>query len=155
MLHVVNTTPINEWTRTYLESGHSFLPNDTDFGNILEILYPDGLPITKTKYDDTMSLMYYFAPVYWKFLLELKLISKDSIKKLQFLKYIDEDWIDQTQVCLLDNFEAQGLTSKDWQPIVREWVGGLSHISGSQVVIRKLSRASHQKNISMQWNWTL
>ena len=64
MLHVVNTTPINEWTRTYLESGHSFLPNDTDFGNILEILYPDGLPITKTKYDDTMSLMYYFAPVY-------------------------------------------------------------------------------------------
>ena len=26
--------PINSWTHTFLESGHSFLPNDTDFGKI-------------------------------------------------------------------------------------------------------------------------
>lgn len=194
MMHVVNTTPINEWTHTYLESGHSFLPNDTDFGrierkknsrkdicnfdewkdvikscnfkvkeldvifdlkklsnlytfrnfntegekfswlevkqfkiesessiigyklsnhdsealkkidfsskkasgipysdNILEILYPDGLPITKTKYDDIMSLMYYIAPVYRGYFNALKYVGKESVQEPEVLEQSDEE----------------------------------------------------------------
>ncbi len=33
-MYVCNSTPIQEWKHTYMESGHSFLPNDTDFGRI-------------------------------------------------------------------------------------------------------------------------
>ena len=31
---VCQTTNVKEWTHTFLESGHSYLPNDTDFGKI-------------------------------------------------------------------------------------------------------------------------
>ena len=34
MSHVCQETNIKAWTHTFLESGHSFLPNDTDFGKI-------------------------------------------------------------------------------------------------------------------------
>ena len=33
-MYVCETTNIQEWTHTFLESGHSYLPNDTDFGKI-------------------------------------------------------------------------------------------------------------------------
>lgn len=33
-MHICNTTPIKTWKHTFLESGHTFLPNDTDFGRI-------------------------------------------------------------------------------------------------------------------------
>lgn len=33
-MHICSTTPIKTWTHCFLESGHSFLPNDTDFGKI-------------------------------------------------------------------------------------------------------------------------
>lgn len=32
--HICNTTPVSSWTHSFMESGHSFLPNDTDFGKI-------------------------------------------------------------------------------------------------------------------------
>lgn len=32
--HICQATPIKSWTHNFLESGHSFLPNDTDFGKI-------------------------------------------------------------------------------------------------------------------------
>ena len=34
MSYIVETTNISEWTHSFMESGHSFLPNDTDFGRI-------------------------------------------------------------------------------------------------------------------------
>ena len=33
-MHICQTTHIETWTHSFLESGHSFLPNDTDFGKI-------------------------------------------------------------------------------------------------------------------------
>lgn len=34
MRYICSTTPILEWRHTFLESGHTYLPNDTDFGKI-------------------------------------------------------------------------------------------------------------------------
>lgn len=33
-LHICHCTPIQSWTHSFMESGHSYLPNDTDFGKI-------------------------------------------------------------------------------------------------------------------------
>ena len=33
-MFITNTTPIISWSHTFLKSGHSFLPNDTDFRKI-------------------------------------------------------------------------------------------------------------------------
>ena len=33
-MYVCEATNIQKWTHTSLESGHSYLPNDTDFGKI-------------------------------------------------------------------------------------------------------------------------
>ena len=33
-MYICETTNIKSWTHIYLESGHSYLPNDTDFGVI-------------------------------------------------------------------------------------------------------------------------
>lgn len=32
--HICRTTPVESWTHVFLEPGHSYLPNDTDFGKI-------------------------------------------------------------------------------------------------------------------------
>jgi hypothetical protein len=34
IMHTCSSTPITKWTHCYLETGHSYLPNDTDFGKI-------------------------------------------------------------------------------------------------------------------------
>lgn len=34
LMHICSTTPIKTWTHCFLETGHSYLPNDTDFGKI-------------------------------------------------------------------------------------------------------------------------
>ena len=33
-MYICQSTHIKKWTHTFLESGHTFLPNDTDFGKI-------------------------------------------------------------------------------------------------------------------------
>ena len=33
-MYLCHTSPIKSWTHSFLESGHTFLPNDTDFGKI-------------------------------------------------------------------------------------------------------------------------
>ena len=37
MMHTCNVRNINEWEHVYLESGHSYLPNDTDFSTLEKI----------------------------------------------------------------------------------------------------------------------
>ena len=33
-MNICRNTPVEQWTHSYLESGHSYLPNDVDFGKI-------------------------------------------------------------------------------------------------------------------------